>query len=166
MQMKINILSSFAAGMLITSTICGAVYLSGKSDPAKVTVKPSVTTSIKKVQPTDAEMKNQLEEKGYVVQTKAENDKQVQAAKASVQPKAAVAATNTVNPETRVVVNVTDGMTSIDIGRVLVAANIVKNAFDFSKDIEAKKLENKLKPGVFVVNSKMTYDQVVATIFK
>lgn len=166
MQMKINLLSSFAAGMLITTTICGAVYLSGKSNPANVTVKPSVTTATKKVQPTEAEMKTQLQAEGYVVQTKAENDKQVQDAKASVQAKAAPAAADTTKPVTRVVVNVTDGMTSIDIGRVLAAANIVKNAFDFSKDIEAKKLENKLKPGVFVVDSKMTYDQVVATIFK
>ncbi|ULT54754.1 endolytic transglycosylase MltG [Neobacillus drentensis] len=164
--MKINLLSSFAAGMLITTTICGAVYLSGKSDSANVTVKPSVTTATKKVQPTSVEMKAQLQEEGYVVQTKAENDKQVQDAKASVQAKAAPAAADTAKPVTRVVVNVTDGMTSIDIGRVLVASNIVKNAFDFSKDIEAKKLENKLKPGVFVVDSKMTYDQVVATIFK
>jgi carboxypeptidase C (cathepsin A) len=166
LQMKINLLSSFAAGMLITTTICGAVYLSGKSDSANVTVKPSVTTATKKVQPTAAEMKAQLQAEGYVVQTKAENDKQVQDVKASVQAKAAPAAADTTKPVTRVVVNVTDGMTSIDIGRVLVAANIVKNAFDFSKDIEAKKLENKLKPGVFVVDSKMTYDQVVATIFK
>lgn len=166
MQMKINLLSSFAAGMLITTTICGAIYLSGKNDVANATAKSSVTTSTEKVQPSDDEMKTQLEAKGYVVQTKAENDKQVQDAKASVQTKAAPAATDAAKTETRVVINVADGMTSIDVGRILVSANIVKNAFDFSKDIEAKGLENKLRPGVFVVDSKMTYDQVVATIFK
>ncbi|MEH7545400.1 aminodeoxychorismate lyase [Neobacillus vireti] len=164
--MKINLLSSFAAGMLFTTTICGAIYLSGKNDVANSTAKSSVTTSTEKVQLSDDEMKSQLEAKGYVVQTKAENDKQVQDAKASVQTKAAPAATDAAKTETRVVINVADGMTSIDVGRILVSANIVKNAFDFSKDIEAKGLENKLRPGVFVVDSKMTYDQVVATIFK
>ncbi|MCM3728245.1 endolytic transglycosylase MltG [Neobacillus cucumis] len=165
--MKINLLSSFATGMLITTTICGAIYLSGKNDAANATAKSSVTTSAEKVQPSDDEMKKQLEAKGYVVQTKVENDKQVQDAKASVQTKAVpAAATDATKTETRVVINVADGMTSIDVGKILVSANIVKNAFDFSKDIEAKGLENKLRPGVFVVDSKMTYDQVVATIFK
>ncbi|PLS08642.1 aminodeoxychorismate lyase [Neobacillus cucumis] len=161
-----NLLTSFAAGMLITSTICGAVYLTGKNDIANATVKTSVNTITKKVQPSEEEMKNQLEAKGYIVQTKAEVDKQVQDAKASAQSKAAPAATDAAKPVTRVVVNVSDGMTSIDVGRVLQAANMVKNAFDFSKDIEAKGLENKLRPGVFIVDSKMTYDQIVATIFK
>lgn len=165
MQMKFNLLSSFAAGMLITTTICGAIYLTGKNDVAKTTTKPAVTTVTKKVQLTADEMKKQLQATGYIVQTKAENDKQVQDAKASVQEKA-TAATPASNTVTRVVVNVSDGMTSIDVGRTLVRANLVKNAFEFSKDIERKGLENKLKPGVYVVDSKMTYDQVVAAIFK
>ncbi|MEH7419316.1 aminodeoxychorismate lyase [Neobacillus drentensis] len=164
--MKINLLSSFAAGMFVTTTICGAIYLSGNNDGAKTTTKSSGTTSTVKVQPSDDEMKKQLEAKGFVVQTKAENDKQVQDAKASEQTKAVPASTDAAKTETRVVINVADGMTSIDVGRILVSANIVKNAFDFSKDIEAKGLENKLRPGVFVVDSKMTYDQVVAAIFK
>jgi hypothetical protein len=57
-------------------------------------------------------------------------------------------------------------MTSIDVGNILVRANLVPNAFTFSKDIEKKGLENKLRPGVFVVDSQMSYDQVISTIFK
>ena len=162
--MKINALSSFAAGMLITTTICGAVYLSSKNDVSKAANTPDVTAAAEKVQPSNEEMTKQLEAQGFVVQTKAEDEKQVEDAKASVQTKPAAADAS--KSVTRVVVNVSDGMTSIDVGRVLQAANMVKNAFDFSKDIEAKGLENKLRPGVFVVDSKMTYDQIVATIFK
>jgi hypothetical protein len=57
-------------------------------------------------------------------------------------------------------------MTSIDVGRVLENAKIIPNAFNFSKDIEKKGLEKKLRPGTFVVDSGMSYDQIVATIFK
>jgi len=165
--MKINLLSSFAAGMLITTTVCGAVYLSGKSDTAPVTVKSSAATSTVKVQPTEKEMKQKLESMGYVVQSKAELDKQKQDAKASTATTtAAPKAQETPQPVTNVVVNVTEGMTSIDVGRILQSSNLVKDAFAFSKNIEGRGLEKKLRPGVYNVNSKMTYNEMVATIFK
>ncbi|WP_197277546.1 aminodeoxychorismate lyase [Bacillus sp. FJAT-27245] len=157
--MRINLLSSFAAGMLLTTTICSAVYFTADT--------PKASSKTVKVETSEAEMKSKLETKGYVVQTKADYDKILADANATV-PKQTkpVEKTPDAKPVTKVIINVTDGMTSINVGRMLVEAGIVKDAFAFSKDIEKKGLMNKLRPGVFVVDSSMTYDQVVSTIFK
>lgn len=105
-------------------------------------------------------MKDKLEQAGYVVQTKAAYDKDLADAKSSAGKSAN---TKTVN---RVVFQVTDGMTSIDVGRLLEKANIVDDAFKFSKDVEKKGIENHLRPGTYVVDSTMSYDKVISTIFK
>ncbi|MDQ0200203.1 aminodeoxychorismate lyase [Neobacillus ginsengisoli] len=164
--MRINLLSSFAAGLLISTTICGAVYFSTKSDVPKAAVKTSESQTTVKVQPSENEMKNTLVSKGYIVQTIAEFDKKMKDAKGADQKQAAPADNQSNKAVTKVILNVSDGMTSIDVGNMLVRANLVPNAFNFSKDIEKKGLENKLRPGVFVVDSNMSYDQVVSTIFK
>ena len=157
--MKVNLLGSFAAGILIATTISGAVYLTDKSEVTKTSVKQV------KVLPSETEMKEKLAAAGYVVETKADYDKKLKAASTVATSKApAPAANKTV--VTRVIVNVSDGMTSIDVGRVLESAKIIPNAFNFSKDVEKKGLQNKLRPGTFVVDSGMAYDQVIATIFK
>jgi hypothetical protein len=48
---------------------------------------------------------------------------------------------------------------------VLVQASLIPDAFKFTQDIEARGLQNALRPGSFVVNSGMSYDQIIATIF-
>lgn len=164
--MRFNLLSSFAAGMLIATGISSAVYFSGKGESPKRTVKTVVNQTGMKVQPSEKEMKDKLTAAGYVVQTKAEYDKQLQDNKSSVQKATSTTDDKSNKAVTRVVVNVTDGMTSIDVGRMLEAAKIVPDAFNFSKDIESKGLENSLRPGIFQVDSGMSYDQVVSTIFK
>jgi cell division protein YceG involved in septum cleavage len=111
-------------------------------------------------------MKTLLTTKGYVIQTKAEYDKSLQDAKGAGQKEAAPDGNQPQKTATKVVVNVTEGMTSIDVGRMLVGANIVQDAFGFSKDIENRGLQNKLHPGTFVVDSDMPIDQVISTIFK
>lgn len=158
--MRINLLSSFAAGMLLTTAICSAVYFNADT--------PKASGKTVKVALTDADMKRKLEKKGFVVQTKEEHDKAITDATAAAQKQPAPADNKPTSSKTvtKVVINVSDGMTSIDVGRALVQAGIVKDAFTFSKDIEKKNLMNKLRPGVFVVDSSMTYDQVISTIFK
>jgi cell division protein YceG involved in septum cleavage len=162
LQMRINLLSSFAAGILISTTICGAVYFSDKKDVQKASANTSENQTTVKIQPSEKEMKNKLESSGYVIQTKAEYDKNMKAAQKPASP----ADNKSDKSVTRVILNVSNGMTSIDVGNILVRANLVPNAFTFSKDIEKKGLENKLRPGVFVVDSQMSYDQVISTIFK
>jgi hypothetical protein len=164
--MRFNLLSSFAAGLFLATSICGVVYFTDKSGAVKVsTAKTSENITNTKVQPSEMDMKSKLVSAGYIVQTKAEYDKKINDAKSSAQ-KGATADKNSNSSITRVIINVADGMTSIDVGRILESAKIVPNAFNFSKDIEGKGLENSLRPGIYEVDSSMSYDQVVSTIFK
>jgi cell division protein YceG involved in septum cleavage len=164
--MRINLLSSFAAGILITTTICGAVYFTDNSDVQKASAKTSEKQSTVNVQPSENEMVDQLASKGYVVQTKDQYDKNLKDAKASGEKQDSSKDNETTKNVTRVIINVSDGMTSIDVGNMLETAKMIPNAFDFSNDIEKKGLQNNLRPGVFVVDSEMTIDQVISTIFK
>lgn len=163
LPMRINLLSSFAGGILISTLICGAIYFVDKSDgkaPA-TTAKSSTTVKI-----SENEMKKELETKGYVVQSKTEYDKNLKDAKAAVEKKNPSENNEPAKTVTKVIVNVSEGMTSIDVGKALVQGNLVQDAFAFSQDIEQKGIENRLRPGVYVVDSEMTYDQVVAAIYK
>jgi hypothetical protein len=56
-------------------------------------------------------------------------------------------------------------MTSIDVANVLLQAQLIPDAFKFTQDIEARGLQNALRPGSFTVNSNMSYDEIIATIF-
>ncbi|MGG3560907.1 aminodeoxychorismate lyase [Neobacillus rhizosphaerae] len=158
--MRINLLSSFAAGILLTTSICSVVYLT--NDHASTKTKETDKTI--NVQPSVKEMEKKLVAKGYIVQKKADFDKNQKVAKETTAKQAATE--NDKPTKTVVTVNVTEGMTSIDVGKMLVAAKLVSNAFEFSQIIEQKGLSNKLRPGTYVVDSEMPFDQVVSTIFK
>jgi hypothetical protein len=156
--MRINLLSSFAAGILLATTICGVVYLTDDTTVEKATAKSS-----DKVQLTASQMKEKLESDGYVVQTKEELEKTLLAAK-NTETKPADSKEQE-KAVTQVVVNVADGMTSIDVANVLFQAKLIPDAFKFTQDIEARGLQNALRPGSFTVNSQMSYDQIIGTIF-
>ncbi|MGG1675252.1 aminodeoxychorismate lyase [Neobacillus sp. NRS-1170] len=163
--MRINLLSSFAAGILITTAICGTVYFTDNSKVAKASAKPAAKPAETQTL-SEKEMKEKLAAAGYVIQTKAEYDKSVKEAKTSVQKQTPAEDNKSTKTVTKLIVNVSEGMTSIDVGNMLVKAGMVQNAFDFSKVIEKRELTDKLRPGVFVVDSNMTFDQIVGTIFK
>jgi hypothetical protein len=156
--MRTNLLSSFAAGILLATTICGVVYLTDDTTVEKATAKSS-----DKVQLTASQMKEKLESDGYVVQTKEELEKTLQAAKNT--EKKPADSKEQEKAVTQVVVNVADGMTSIDVANVLFQAKLIPDAFKFTQDIEARGLQNALRPGSFTVNSEMSYDQIIGTIF-
>ncbi|MGJ7910098.1 aminodeoxychorismate lyase [Neobacillus sp. LXY-1] len=160
--MKHNLLTSFAAGILLSTSITGAVYFFGDHDTTKESVKTSESQTKVQAQPTEDEMKNKLVSAGYIVQTKAEYDKKIEETKAAAQKSSGNQDANV----SQVVISVTDGMTSIDVGRILVTAKIIPDAFNFSKDIENRGLSNKLRPGTYVINNKMPLDQIINTIFK
>jgi CHASE3 domain sensor protein len=172
--MGINVVSSFAAGVLLASSICGAVYFTGEPAISKAADKPAenekqqITT---KTPLTEIEMKELLASSGYVVQTKTDYDKTLAAAKnaaatAEKNKAGTTTATNSKNIVYRSVITVSQGMTSIDVGRMLEKAKIISDDFKFSQDVEKKGVEKNLRPGTFVVDTGMTYDQVIATIFK
>ncbi|MDQ1002283.1 hypothetical protein QFZ28_002683 [Neobacillus niacini] len=156
--MRINLLSSFAAGIFIATTICGVVYFTDDTTTQNASAKSS-----EKGQLTAAQMKEELESAGYVVQTKEELEKTLEAAKGIETTPADSEEKN--KPVTEVVVNVADGMTSIDVANVLVQASLIPDAFTFTQDIEARGLQNALRPGSFTVNSGMSYDEIIGTIF-
>ncbi|KHD86097.1 aminodeoxychorismate lyase [Heyndrickxia ginsengihumi] len=163
--MRFNLLSSFAAGVLIATAICGGVYFSSDHGSSKKTDKTVESKTQTAAQPSESEMKNKLASAGYVVQTKAEYDKHIADAKTASQ-KSASSNDKSNKVIYRVVFKVTDGMTSIDVGKLLVKAKIIDDAFKFSKDVENKGIENNLRPGTYEVDSEMSYNQVISTIFK
>ncbi|KQL53957.1 aminodeoxychorismate lyase [Heyndrickxia shackletonii] len=163
--MKFNLLGGFAAGLFIATSISGAVYFSSKNEAANTPAKVVKTQTKTSGLPSEEEMKNKLVSAGYIVQTKAEYDKNIADAKAQTQ-KNTSSKNNDSKIVYRAVVNVSKGMTSIDVGKQLVKAKLIKNAFKFSKIVEKKGVENHLRPGSYAVDSSMNYDQLIAAIFK
>jgi hypothetical protein len=166
--MKFNVVSSFAAGILVASTICGAVYFTEDPVVSKAASKPTETEHKTVAQPTETEMKDQLLAAGYIVQPKADYDKTLESAKKAAAKVTTDSAANTNSQKIayRAFISVTQGMTSIDVGKMLVKSKIINDAFKFSQDVEKKGVEKNLRPGTFVVDTEMTNDQIIATIFK
>lgn len=163
--MRFNLLSSFAAGIFIATSISGAVYFSSKSEVSRTPVKTIENQTKTTHLLSEKEMKSKLASAGYVVQTKAEYDKNIADEKAAAQKSISSDGSKS-KIVYRAVVTVSEGMTSIDVGKQLVKAKLIDNAFKFSKDVEKKRIENHLRPGTFLVDSGMSYDQVISTIFK
>ncbi|MBD8005076.1 aminodeoxychorismate lyase [Bacillus norwichensis] len=165
--MKFNPLASFAAGVLLATTVSSAAYFSVKGEASKAPAKTTEKVEIKESKPSEAEMITDLESSGYIVQTAEEYNKNLKEAKAIAEKEEKPAKEKDKKEVVyRVVINVTDGMTSIDVGRMLVKSKIVDDAFKFSKAVEKKKVENKLRPGSYEVDSDMSQDEVIKAIFK
>ena len=157
-----KVLSSFAAGILLAAGVCGAVYFSSSEEgtvtQAAETQKVTVTKEM-----TEDEMKDELSSLGYVIKTEKEYSSELEAAKKSANDESDKKDQKVVY---RTVINVASGMTSIDVAQALVKGKIIKNASDFTKAVESRKLENKLKPGLFEIDSTMSMDVVISHIFK
>ncbi|NMH69604.1 endolytic transglycosylase MltG [Bacillus sp. RO3] len=159
-----NSLRSFAAGLLISTSLIGGVYMFGPSE-AKST---GGEETVKKEKLSQEEMVDQLTSQGFVIHTKDEWDKQLarmnekQAAKTEDKKEQK----NETDVVYRTMLTVSSGMTSIDVGNALENANIIKSGLDFYKEVENRGLENELRPGTFEVESGMTTEEIIATIFK
>jgi hypothetical protein len=164
--MRINLLSSFTAGILLTTTICGAVYFADKDDVPIVSAKTSERTTAVEVQLSEKEMVEKLVAKGYSVLPKADYEKNLAAAKASGTKEKPPEDKTPETTKTQVVLNIGNGMTSGDVGYMLRDAGMIEDAYAFSTDIEKRGLQNKLRQGVFNIDSEMSIDQVISIIFK
>lgn len=163
--MTSNSMRSFAGGLIVAASICGAVYFSGPGEAESIdTTETNKSTEATEKVSVD-EMKSLLSSEGYVIHTEEEWNKQLSAAKA----------TNNGNKEQtktdekvvyRTMLSVSSGMTSIDVGRALEQTNIIDNAFAFSKEIEKRGLSNELRPGMFEIESGMSLDEIIAVIFQ
>ncbi|MCC5802916.1 hypothetical protein H7H33_13975 [Rossellomorea vietnamensis] len=159
--MTSNSLRSFAGGILIATSLIGAVYLFG----------PSEASSTEKEEPAEVqklsedEMVKKLTSKGYVIHTEDQWNKQLKAMNEKQEEKA-----SDKKDDGKVVyktmLTVSTGMTSIDVGNALEQANIIKDGLDFYKEVEKRGLENELRPGTFDVESGMTTDEIISAIFK
>lgn len=156
--MKANVITSFAAGLLVSAAVCGAAYFSGPTPNEKGDKK------IVKA-PTEEEMKNSLTNSGYVILTNAEWDKQLAAMEVQKTEKEPQQETKE-EVVYHTIVNVAPGMTSIDVGNALVKGKIIDNAKTFFNEVEKRGLANELKPGTFELGSDMSMDEVISVIFK
>jgi hypothetical protein len=159
--MAFNRLSSFAAGIFLATSVCSVAYFTVGTEAAKAPDK-TAEKKVETIQPSEEEMKARLESSGFIVQTAEEYDKHLNDAKEAAQKEAA----DDKKVVREVLLNVTDGMTSIDVGRMLEKAKLVDDAFKFTKAVEKKGVENRLRPGVYKVDSEMSRDQIIAAIFK
>ncbi|MEK4012284.1 endolytic transglycosylase MltG [Peribacillus castrilensis] len=149
---------SFAGGLVVAAGLCGAVYFFGPGE---------VTGTSEKL--SEDEMKESLASEGYVIHSEKEWEDQIAEAQ-SVKDKAE-AEKETVKEPTekiiyRTVLTVSKGSTSIDVGKTLQKAKVIKNANEFSDAVEKKGKANGLRPGTYVVDSAMTTEKIISIIFK
>jgi FtsZ-interacting cell division protein ZipA len=167
--MKANTIRSFAGGLIVAASVCGAVYFFGSSEAATTQAKEKLTVD---------EMISALASEGYVIQTEEQWQEQLAAAEQRVEeeaeePEAVEEEPKEVEePEVKEIViyrtmlTVSPGMTSIDIGQALVRAEIIDNAMNFYNTVEKRGLANQLRPGTFEVDSEMSMDEIISIIFK
>ncbi|QCR33463.1 endolytic transglycosylase MltG [Lysinibacillus sp. SGAir0095] len=162
--MKANLINSFAAGLLISAGVCGTVYFSQsttKEQTDQVTAKSIA----------EEEMKTSLSNAGYVILTKTEWDEQLAVTEKETETKGQQTQKEHTDQDNekviyRTVINVASGMTSIEVGNALVQGEIIDNAMTFFNEVEKRGLANDLKPGIFKLDSNMSLDEVINTIFK
>lgn len=161
--MTSNSIRSFALGLLIAGGVCGAVYFlepneaKGEDTSDKKTSAETLTVD---------EMKNALTKEGYVVHTESEWNDQLAAAKTDTEEKQNQEQPAQEKVIYRTMISVSSGMTSIDVGRALKQTNIIEDAFAFSKEVENRGLSNGLRPGMYEINSEMSLDEIISTIFQ
>ncbi|CAH0145032.1 MULTISPECIES: hypothetical protein [Peribacillus] len=149
---------SFAGGLIVAAGLCGAVYFFGPSEATGTPEKLS-----------EDEMKESLASEGYVIHSEKEWEDQIAEAK-SIKDKAEAEKENAKEPTEKViyrtVLKVSKGSTSIDVGKTLQKAKVIKNANEFSDAVEEKGKANGLRPGTYVVDSAMTTEKIISIIFK
>ena len=167
--MKANVMASFAAGLLVASGVCGAVYFLSPNEEVTVKEEEAVIEPETVEAPTETEMKDLLATAGYVIYTQEEWDEQLAKVKAEAEankPKNDDGDEAKEKVVYKAILNVSSGMTSIDVGEALVQAKIIDNAMTFFKEVEKRGLENDLRPGTFELDSNMSLDDAIKTIFK
>lgn len=161
--MNAKLMFSFAAGIMLSSTILGAAFL---SDSSKTSSQKLASA------PTEKQMKEKLTSSGYVIHTKDEFDQLLATVESETKKKESTAKEKESTSEGkekiiyRTFLTVSEGMTSIDVGKVLVKAKIIDDAYAFSKKVEKKGVANHLRPGTYKIDSDMTVDQVISIVFK
>lgn len=180
--MKINSLTVFSAGMLISTSIFSVAYFSLKDDNPNSHNLPNDNVSSQEV------MIAQLEEKGYIIMTQEELGQFKNDANKNVeetienQDEESNEDTETGQAEenedtestqeeqtspTEISITVSPGMTSYDIGKQLSAAGFIDiDAFTFSQEVEKRGLASKLQLGNYTVKNSMTIEEIISLFFR
>lgn len=162
--MTANSIRSFAAGIILASSVCGAVYFLQPDEEAvmqaeEVEIETEDVGRDAEVEvPTLEEIKGMLTYEGYVIHSEEEWEEHLASFEQEGEVEEKVVY--------RTMLSVTSGMTSIDVGRALERANIIDSAIDFFYEIENRGLESKLRPGTYEVESAMNLNEIISTIFK
>lgn len=147
---------SFAGGLLVAASICGAVYFFDSEE------ETTSTQTVEKV--TDDEMKRKLTSEGYVIHTEKDYEEQLAELKSNQ------VVSEDKGPKEKIiyrsVLKVSKGMTSIDVGKNLKRSKIIADAQSFFDEVEKKGKANNLRPGSYVIDSEMTTDEIISIIFK
>lgn len=146
---------SFAGGLLVAASICGAVYFFDSEEKAS-------TQTVEKL--TEDEMKSKLTSEGYIIHTEKEYEEQL----AELKSNQVVAEDKGTNEKIiyRSVLKVSKGMTSIDVGKNLKRSKIIADAQDFFNEVEKRGKANNLRPGSYVIDSEMTTEEIISIVFK
>ena len=174
--MKPTIITSFAAGLLLATSVSGIVYFSTKDDSVKaeenkVEKVDKVTEDVANT-PTVEEMKEILTSSRYVVQTseeaKQKEEEQKQASESNTSEEKKEDKEEEQEEEVKTVtVTVSSGMTSYDVGSILHDEKIIKEtALEFSQKVDKKGVAEYLKLGSFKIKSDMSTDEIISKIFK
>lgn len=149
---------SFAGGLIVAAGLCGGVYFFVPGEATGTSEKLS-----------EDDMKESLALKGMSYIPK-KNGK-IRLLKQRQLKIKREAEKETVKEPTekiiyRTVLTVSKGSTSIDVGKNLQKAKVIKNAYGFSDEVEKKGKANGLRPGTYVVDSEMTTEKIISIIFK
>jgi hypothetical protein len=165
--MSTNQKSSFAAGILVATVICGSIYF---LEPGQVSSIPTIES------PSETEMKETLTSAGYVILTEQEWEEQLAVVEAAKELDLTETTTETNTSTTSedqeeavaslTILNVASGMTSFDVGKVLVQLGITDSAMSFVQEVEKRGISNKLRPGTYEISNDMTVDEVISIVFK
>jgi hypothetical protein len=163
-----NSLRSFALGLLLAATVTGGFYFFGPSEAKSTETADKTDQTVKTEKLSEDEMIEQLTSKGFVVQTEDEWNKQIAAVNEKKEEKTEKKPEkkNEEGVVYRTILNVSMGMTSIDIGNALEEAKIIDDGMKFYKEVENRGLENELRPGTFQIESGMSMDEIISIIFE
>ena len=174
--MKSNIITSFAAGVLLATSVSGIVYFSTNDGSTKVEAtandnKQSDTVGEAAANtPTVEEMKDLLTSSGYVVQSaeEAKNAESATEEKSDDSKESEEVKEEEKKDEVKTItITVSSGMTSYDVGETLNNEKIIKeSALEFSQKVDKKGVAEYLKLGSFKISSDMSTDKIISTIFK
>lgn len=155
---------SFAGGLILASVALGITYFA--SDQAPV--------SSEEVEWTEEDMQESLQSAGYRVETEDkwdELEQELAEARSLIENEEDLAEDDGDNEENQEVVyqtiiQVSAGMTSIDVGEMLEATGIVDSAYAFFEEVDNRGLSNSLRPQTTgTLSSDMSLGEVVDEFF-